>query len=151
MALSLKYGSVNRWASLIAQLGKNLPAMQETLGWFLGLEDHWRRDGLTTPVFLGFPCGSAGKESAQQCGRPGFDPWVKKIPWRRERLPTPAFWPGAFHGLYSPRGHEGSHTTEQLSLSLSPWNPDSTVGFLFSSQLFKTFQNTIHFIYMLFF
>ena len=23
------------------------------------------------------------------CGRPGFDPWVGKIPWRRERLPTP--------------------------------------------------------------
>ena len=28
-----------------------------------------------------------------QCGRPGFDPWVGKIPWRRERLPTPVFWP----------------------------------------------------------
>ena len=24
-----------------------------------------------------------------QCGRPGFDPWVRKIPWRRESLPTP--------------------------------------------------------------
>ena len=29
-----------------------------------------------------------------QCERPGFDPWVGKIPWRRERLPTPVFWPG---------------------------------------------------------
>ena len=29
-----------------------------------------------------------------QCGRPGFDPWVGKILWRRERLPTPVFWPG---------------------------------------------------------
>ena len=28
--------------------------------------------------------------------RPGFDPWVRKIPWRRERLPTPVFWPGEF-------------------------------------------------------
>ena len=37
-----------------------------------------------------------------QCGRPGFDPWVGKIPWRRERLSTPIFWPGEFHGLYSP-------------------------------------------------
>ena len=27
---------------------------------------------------------------------------VGKIPWRRERLPTPIFWPGEFHGLYSP-------------------------------------------------
>ena len=30
--------------------------------------------------------------------RPGFDPWVRKIPWRRERIPTPVFWPGEFYG-----------------------------------------------------
>ena len=42
---------------------KNLPAMQETLVQFLGREDPWRRDRLPTPVFFGFPCGSAGKES----------------------------------------------------------------------------------------
>ena len=39
-----------------------------------------------------------------QCGRPGFDPWVGKIPWRRERVPTSVFWPGEFHELYSPCG-----------------------------------------------
>ena len=33
----------------------------------------------------------------QQCGRPGFNPWVGKISWRRERLPSPVFWPGEFH------------------------------------------------------
>ena len=27
------------------------------------------------------------------------DPWVGKIPWRRERLPTPVFWPGEFLGV----------------------------------------------------
>ena len=27
-----------------------------------------------------------------QCGRPGFNPWVGKIPWRRERLATPVLW-----------------------------------------------------------
>ena len=32
----------------------------------------------------------------------GFDPWVGKIPWRRERLPIPVFWPGEF-GLGSQR------------------------------------------------
>ena len=37
-----------------------------------------------------------------QCGRPGFDTWVGKIPWRRESLPTLVFWPGEVHGLYSP-------------------------------------------------
>ena len=41
---------------------------------------------------------------------------VGKIPWRREPLPTPVFWPGEFHGLYSPWGCKESDTTEQLSL-----------------------------------
>ena len=36
-----------------------------------------------------------------QRARPGFDPWVGKIPWKRERLPTPVFWPREFHGLGS--------------------------------------------------
>ena len=40
---------------------------------------------------LGFPYGSTGKESACNVGDLGFDPWVGKIPWRRERLPTPVF------------------------------------------------------------
>ena len=51
-----------------------------------------------------------------QCGRPGFNPWVGKIPWRRECLPTPVFWPGEFHGLYSPRDGKDSDTTERLWL-----------------------------------
>ena len=41
-----------------------------------------------------------------QGGRPGFDPWVGKIPWRREQLPTPAFWSGETHGLYTPWGRK---------------------------------------------
>ena len=40
-----------------------------------------------------------------QCERPGFNLWVGKIPWRRERLSIPVFWPGEFHGLYSPWSH----------------------------------------------
>ena len=40
----------------------------------------------------GFPCGSAGKESACNAGNLGSIPGLK-IPWRRERLPTPVFWP----------------------------------------------------------
>ena len=39
-----------------------------------------------------------------QHGRTGFHPWFGKIPWRRERLPTPVFQPGEFHGLYSSWG-----------------------------------------------
>ena len=51
-----------------------------------------------------------------QCRRPGFNPCVGKIPWRRERLPTPVLWAGEFHGLYSPWGRKESDTTEWLSL-----------------------------------
>ena len=72
---------------------------------------HWRRDRLPTPVFLGFPCGSVGKESACSAGgRPGFDAWIGKILWKKESLPTPVFWPGEFHGLYSSWGHKESDT-----------------------------------------
>ena len=53
-----------------------------------------------------------------QCRRHGFDPWVGKIPWRSERLSTPVFWPGEFHGLYSLWGCKESDMTEQLSLLL---------------------------------
>ena len=48
--------------------------------------------------------------------------WVRslagKIPWRRERLPTPVFCPRELHGLYSPRGYKELDMTEWLSLSL---------------------------------
>ena len=47
------------WASLVAQLVKNLPTVWQTWNRSLGWED----------------------------------------PWRMERLPTPVFWPGEFHGL----------------------------------------------------
>ena len=51
--------------------------------------------------------------------RPGFDPWVGKIPWRREWQPTPALLPGEFPwtkdpGRLQPMGHKDSDTTEQL-------------------------------------
>ena len=78
-------------------------------------------DRLSTPVFLDFPCGSAGKESTYNVGDlgsiPQFNPWVGKIPWRMERLPTSVFWPGEFQGLYSPRVCKESDMTEQLSRS----------------------------------
>ena len=47
----------------------------------------------------GFPCGSAGKESACNAGGLGSIPGLGRFPWRRERLPTPVFWPGEFHGV----------------------------------------------------
>ena len=65
----------------------------------------------------GFPCGSAGKESAYNVEDLGSIPGVGKIPWKRERLPTPVSWPGEFHGLYNPWGRKESDTTERLSLT----------------------------------
>ena len=65
-------GPVVKGASLIAQLVKNPPAMQETLVWFLGCEDPLRRDRLCTPVFLGFPGSSAGKETTCSAGDLGL-------------------------------------------------------------------------------
>ena len=50
-----------------------------------------------------------------QCGRPAFDPWVGKIPWRRAWQPTPVFQPGR----YSPWGRKVSDTTERLSIAPS--------------------------------
>ena len=44
---------------------------------------------------------SDAKESACQCRRLGFNPWVRKIPWRRKWQPTPVFLPEEFHGQRS--------------------------------------------------
>ena len=55
-----------------------------------------------------------------QCKRPRFDPWVGKIPWGREWLPTPVFLPGEFHGQrslvgYSSWDHKELNMTEWLN------------------------------------
>ena len=64
-------------------------------------------------AFSGFPGGTNGKKPACQCRRyerRRFNPWVGKIPWRREWQPTPVFLPGE------------SHRQRSLS-SYSPWGP----------------------------
>ena len=71
----------------------------------------------------GFSGGTSGKESACQCRRHKrcrFNPWVRKIPWRRERLPALVLLPGESRGQRrlvgsSPWGHKESDTTERLS------------------------------------
>ena len=68
------------WAPLITQLIKNLPAMRETWFSFWVGKIPWRRDKLPTPVFLGFPCGSAGKESTFNVGDLGLVPGFGRSP-----------------------------------------------------------------------
>ena len=65
------------------------------------------------------PRWRSGKESACSVGD-GFDPWVRKIPWKRKWQPTSVFLPGESHGqrslvVYSPWGHKESGTTQRLT------------------------------------
>ena len=63
------------------------PAMQETLVRFLGREDPLEKDRLPTPVFLGFPCGSVGKESACNVGDLGLIPGLGRSPGEGKGYP----------------------------------------------------------------
>ena len=77
----------------------------------------------------GFPHGTGGKEPACQCKRckrHGFDPWVRKIPWRRAWQPTPVFLAGESHEQrslvgYSPWGHRETRL-EQLGMHACMWS-----------------------------
>ena len=110
-----KTGLINRFhlmASLIVQLVKNLPAMQETPVQFMDQEDPLEK-GIGCPLQYSWASLVAQLvvNSPAMC-----ETWVQflvwKIPWRRERLPTPVFWPREFHRLYSPWGHKESDMTE---------------------------------------
>ena len=57
---------------------------------------------------LGFPGGDTGKEPTCQCRTPKrqrFNPWVRKMLWRRAWPLTPLFLPGESHGQRSPEGY----------------------------------------------
>ena len=74
--------------------------------------------------FWGFPGGASGKESACQSRRHRFNPWVRKIPWKRKWQPTPVFLLGESHGQRRLAGYSwwesqraGHHwATEQRNL-----------------------------------
>ena len=100
---------------MIAQLVKNPPATQETWVQFLVGEAPLEKGKATHSSILGIPWWLSWKRISLLCRRTGFDLWIGKIPRRRERLPTPVFWPGEFHGLCSPRDHKELDTTERLS------------------------------------
>ena len=79
----------------------------------------------------GLPWGLSGKESTCQGRRPGSDPWVWRIPWRRAWQPTPVFLPGESHGQrclvgYSPWGCKESNAVHfscsaVSRLFVTPW------------------------------
>ena len=79
-----------------------------------------RKYGFAVQGTKRLPKWHSGKESACQCRRckrGGFNPCIRKIPWRRKLQPIPVFVPGKFHGQrslvgYSPWGLEELDTTE---------------------------------------
>ena len=75
------------WASLIIQLIKNPPVIQETLVWFLGWEDPLDKGQAIHASILGLPCGSAGKESVCSVGDHGSIPRLGKSPGEGKSYP----------------------------------------------------------------
>ena len=74
-----------------------------------------------SPIVL--PCWLRSWRISLKCRKPRFNPWVRKIPWRRQWLPTPLFFPGEFHeernlSGYTLWGGKESDMTEQLTVSL---------------------------------
>ena len=65
----------------------------------------------------GLPRCLSGKESACQCRRCRFHPWVGKIPWRRKWQPSPVFLPGESHGQRSLGGYSPLESESQTHLS----------------------------------
>ena len=70
-----------------------------------------------------------------QSGTPGFNPWVRKICWRKAWQPTPVFLPGEAHGQRNLAGYrvwQESDVTEWLSTAQYCWLTPSkgSVGFL---------------------
>ena len=81
-----------------------------------------------------------------ECKRPGFDPWVRKIPWRRKWHPTPVRLPGKISwmkdpgGLYSPWGHRVKHdqvTSLHFTWGLSDFIVFSTLKKKFFPRVLK--------------
>ena len=70
-------------ASQVAQLVMNPPPMQETPIRFLSQEVLLDKGQTTHSSMLGLPQWLRWYRTCPQCGRPGHDPWVKKISWRR--------------------------------------------------------------------
>ena len=76
----------------------------------------WRRDRLPTPVFLGSPGGSAGKEPAHNAGDPGWIPGLGRSPGEGKGYPLQ--YPDLENSMdcIVHGGHKESYMTEQLSL-----------------------------------
>ena len=78
--------------------------------------------------FNGLPWWFSGKESACRCRRCKFNPWIRKIPWRRKWQPTIAFLPGKSHEQRNLAGYSLWHNLatqqqQKMQLSIKTNNP----------------------------
>ena len=101
--------STTSWASLMAQLVKNhLQCRRPLFDSWVG-KIRWRTDSLPTPMFLGFPCGLAGKESACKVGNLGLIPGLGRSPGEGKDYPLQ--YPGLENSMeYIVRGVSKSQT-----------------------------------------
>ena len=102
----------SNWASWVAQLLKNLPAVQETPIPGSGSSP---AEGMAYPLKYSWASLVAQMVKNLPFRRHGFDPWVGKIPWRRAWQPTPVLLPGespwteVSGGLQSTGSHRVRH------------------------------------------
>ena len=100
----------------MAQLVKNPPAVRETPVRSLGQEDPLKKTRIPTPMFLGFPSGSAGKEPACSAGDLASIPVLGRPPGEGNGSSIPTWRiPWTIQSM----GRKESDTTERLSLSVA--------------------------------
>ena len=95
-----------------------------------------------TIISTGFPGGTGGKEPTCQCRRRKrcrFDPWVGKIPWRRDWQPTPVFLPGEYNGrgAWWATVHRVTKSRTQLKWLSTLTSGTCIIGFYGALPLFK--------------
>ena len=105
------------WASLIAQLVKNLPAMQETPGLIPG-------SGRSAEKGIGYPLRYSWASLMAQLVKnlPAMrETWVQSLGWEdpleKGKATHSNILPGEFDGLYSPWGPKELDMTKPLSFS----------------------------------
>ena len=104
--------SCTHWASLVAQMAKNLPRAWETQVRFLGQEDPWRREWLPTPVFL-------PGEFYRQRNLEGYNPWGCRKLDKTEQL---TYMHTLLLEQYPTHRHKHTHThTHTHTLSKLSW------------------------------
>ena len=114
----LKFHLLNLTSSSCSLLVYDHEAMAESIVFLSGTDGTMAYLIFFFCLFVCCPGGTSGKGSACQCRvrkRQGFNPWVRKMPWRRKRQPTAVFLPGKFHGqrsliVYSSWGCKESDT-----------------------------------------